>query len=129
MISMTPHLQKAAPKPRLVPTAKPLQAAAASLYLKRKCACGAGTSGIAGECEECSNKKMMGLQTKLRVNEPGDRCEQEADRIAEQVLAKPAHPGVSSASPRIQPFSEPSNERMDTAPPSVRRALASPGRC
>jgi hypothetical protein len=127
-MSMTSHLQKAAPKPQQVPTAKPLQAAAASLFLKRKCACGAGTSGIAGECEECSSKKMMGLQTKLRVNEPGDRCEQEADRVAEQVLGKPAHPGVSSAPSRIQPIPEPSNEQMDIAPPSVDRALESPGR-
>ena len=31
-------------------------------------------------------KKRLGLQTKLAVNEPGDIYEQEADRIADQVL-------------------------------------------
>ena len=71
--------------------------------LQRKCACG-GSAGMSGECEECSKKKRLGLQTKLKVNEPGDIYEQEADRIAEQVLATPcipplvAHHHVSSAS-------------------------------
>ena len=62
------------------------------VLLQRKCACGAGASGLTGECEECSKKKMVGLQTKLRINQPGDIYEQEADRVAEQVLAKPAYP-------------------------------------
>src|SRR5262249_51280645 len=39
--------------------------------LQRKCACGA-SDGMSGECEECSKKKRLGLQTKLKVNEPGD---------------------------------------------------------
>jgi hypothetical protein len=87
MITAAP-LQKAAAKPLQAATAKPLQAVGASLFLQRKCACGAGTSSVSGACEECSKKKMVGLQTKLRINEPGDVYEQEADRVAEQVLAK-----------------------------------------
>ena len=98
------------------------------VLLQRKCACGAGTSGLTGECAECSKKKMVGLQTKLQINQPGDIYEQEADRVAEQVLAKPACPHVSSASPRIQRFSRQSSEQTGAAPPSVNRALASPGR-
>jgi hypothetical protein len=50
--------------------AKPLQSAGASPLLQRKCACGAGASGLTGECEECGKKKMR-LQTKLRINDPG----------------------------------------------------------
>ena len=73
-------------------------------------------------------KKMVGLQTKLRINEPSDIYEQEADRVAEQVLAKPACPQVGSASPRIQRFSGQSSGQTGAAPPSVDRALASPGR-
>src|SRR6476620_12564768 len=38
------------------------------------------------------------IQAKLTVNEPGDIYEQEADRIAERVLAVPTH----SAGPQIQ---------------------------
>ena len=55
--------------------------------LQRKCACG-GSSGLTGSCAECEKKKLVGqpLQTKLRINEPGDRYEQEADRAAEQVM-------------------------------------------
>ena len=47
--------------------------------LQRKCACG-GTVVTGGECAECRKKR---LQTKLAVNQPGDRFEQEADRMAE----------------------------------------------
>jgi hypothetical protein len=97
------------------------------VLLQRKCACGAGASGLSGECAECSKKKMVGLQTKLRINEPGDIYEQQADRVAEQVLAKPACPQVGSASPRIQRFWGQSSEQTGAAPPSVDRALASPG--
>src|SRR6476659_6556758 len=43
------------------------------------------------ECEECKKKQQLGLQTKLKINEPGDVYEREADRIAEQVLAAPAY--------------------------------------
>jgi hypothetical protein len=95
--------------------------------LQRKCACG-GAAGMSGECEECSKKQRLGMQTKLKVNEPGDIYEREADRIADQVLAAPAHPAVSGAPPRIQRFSGQSNGQMDAAPASVDQALASPGR-
>jgi hypothetical protein len=79
------------------------------------------------EHEECSKTKRLGLQTKLKVNEPGDLYEQVADRIADQVMATPAHPAVSGGPPRIQRFSEPSNGQMDAAPASVDQSLASPG--
>lgn len=95
--------------------------------LQRKCACG-GAAGMSGECEECSKKQRLGLQTKLKINEPGDSYEQEADRIADQVLATPAHPVASGAPPRIQCFSGQSTGQMDAAPASVDRALASPGK-
>ena len=95
--------------------------------LQRKCACGNHTLA-GGECEECSKKKRFGLQTKLKVNEPGDIYEQEADRIADQVMATPAHSAVSGAPPRIQRFSGQSTGQMDAAPASVDQALASPGR-
>jgi Domain of unknown function (DUF4157) len=67
------------------------------------------------------------LQTKLAINQPGDEYEQEADRIADQVLAAPTHHAVSGAPPRIQRFSGQSNGQMDVAPANVDQALASPG--
>lgn len=58
--------------------------------LQRKCACG-GTPGPTGECAACRRKRLLGkptdtLQTKLRINEPGDKFEQEADRVAATVM-------------------------------------------
>ena len=50
--------------------------------LQRKCACG-GTVVTGGECAQCRKKR---LQTKPAVNQPGDRFEQEADRMAEFVV-------------------------------------------
>jgi hypothetical protein len=93
--------------------------------LQRKCASCGNHTIAGGQCHECGKKT---LQTKLRVNEPGDVYEQEADRIADQVMAAPAHSTVSGVPPRIQRFSAQSNGRMDAAPASVDQALASPGR-
>jgi hypothetical protein len=96
--------------------------------LQRKCACGSA-AGMSGECEECSKKKRLGLQTKLKVNDPGDIYEQEADRVADQVMAAPAHSVVSGAPPRIQRFSGQSTGQAEAvAPASVDQAVASPGR-
>ena len=95
--------------------------------VQRKCACGNHTMA-GGECSECSKKKRLGLQTKLTVNEPGDSYEQEADRIAEQVMAMPARPAMSGAPPRIQRFAGHLTGQTETATASVGQALASPGR-
>jgi Domain of unknown function (DUF4157) len=98
--------------------------------LQRKCAC--GTSGMGGECEECKKPDagmlQRAVQTKLAVNEAGDRYEQEADRIADQVMATSAHSLVSGTPPRIQRLVGQPTGRMDAAPASVDQALASPGR-
>lgn len=64
-----------------------------NLLLQRKCACSATASGLTDQCDECATKHMLGLQTKLTVSEPGDRYEQEADRVADEVMRMPA-PGI-----------------------------------
>ena len=66
---------------------KPRQSSMA--VLQRKCACG-GSSGLTGSCFDCETK-LIGkpLQTKLRISEPGDEYEQEADRLAAQVMRMP----------------------------------------
>jgi hypothetical protein len=48
--------------------------------LQRQCACGGG-------CPRC--KEELGIQTKLKIGEPGDKYEQEADRIADEVMRMP----------------------------------------
>jgi hypothetical protein len=95
-------------------------------FLQRKCACG-GIPDPTGECEECSKTKRLRLQTKLKINEAGDIYEQEADRVADQVMAVPIRSGVNRVSLRTQHFSGEANGGMDAAPRSVDVALASPG--
>jgi Domain of unknown function (DUF4157) len=96
-----------------------------SMFLQRKCACGSG--GMSAECKDCSGKKPLRLQTKLTVNEPGDSYEQEADRMADQVLATPMHSVISGPPPHIQRSSGQPAGQMDAAPASVDHALASHG--
>jgi len=93
--------------------------------LQRKCAACGNHTMAGGECQECGKNK---LQTKLQVNEPGDVYEQEADRMADQVLAASADAAVRGGTPRIQRFSGQSKGQMDAVPASVDQALASPGR-
>ena len=67
----------------------------ASGLLQRKCACGNHTMA-GGECEECAKKKT-GLQRKLAIGANNDPLEQEADRVADQIVAnRTASSSVSS---------------------------------
>ncbi|GAB61871.1 conserved hypothetical protein [Candidatus Jettenia caeni] len=53
---------------------------------KPSCPCGGG-------CPRCKN--TLTIQPKLKINEPGDTHEQEADRVAEQVMRMPANTSAS----------------------------------
>ncbi len=66
------------------PTANPFQKG----VLQRKCACG-NSAGSSGSCAECQSKQEGILQTKLHIREAGDRYEQEADYIADQIMRMP----------------------------------------
>lgn len=81
-----------------------------------------------GECAECSTKRRVGVQTKLKINEPGDIYEQEADRIADRVMATPTVPALRGASPRIQRYTGQAASQTEAAPASVDRTLAGAGR-
>jgi hypothetical protein len=90
--------------------------------LQRKCACG-------GRCDECSRKKqLMGLQTKLKISEPGDTYEREADRVADQVMTAQAPSALTGAPPRIQRLAGQAAGSAGAEPASVKRALAGSGR-
>src|SRR5262249_18618709 len=80
------------------------------------------------ECEECSTKMRIGLQTKLQISEPGDAYEREADRVADQVLAKPGRPALSDAPVRIQRLPGVSAGRVNGGTGNVGRALVSSSR-
>ena len=75
---MSRHAQTlAGPETAAVPRAAVLQ---------RACACGAA-GGVSGKCASCATDERLGVQPKLAINPPGDRWEQEADRIADQVVS------------------------------------------
>jgi hypothetical protein len=93
-------------------------------FLQRKCACGSPTSSLSGDCAQCNGK----LQNQLAVGSSNDHLEQEADRVADQVLAGPGHPASRGESIRVQRFTGQSSEGMETVPPSVHRVLAGSGR-
>jgi hypothetical protein len=107
------------------PSATPAPPVRSNL-LQRNCACG-GSAGPSGECEECSKKKLL-PQTKFPINQQGDIYEQEADRIADQVMVTAGYSGESGARPLIQRFSRQANGQADSARADVNEALVSPGR-
>ena len=119
-MSTAAPLQRLAAKPGM-----PANSGHADLLLQRKCACGASTASLTGECAECKSKKR--LQTRLAIGASHDPLEQEADRVADQVLAAPRNQPVSPAPPRIQRFTgQPAGQALET-PASVDRVLSSAG--
>ena len=59
-----------------------------NVLLQRKPACACG-----GGCPRCQAErdleKILPIQTKLKISQPGDKYEQEADRVAEQIMRMP----------------------------------------
>ena len=94
--------------------------------LQRKCACGNHTS-MGGECKECAAKKGM-LQRKLTIGASNDPLEQEADRVADQVMSTPLTSAINRTPPKIQRLTGQTSDGLNTAPASVERVLANPGR-
>jgi len=68
------------------------------------------------------------IQPQLVVGQFNDPLEHEADRVAEQVLAAPAHPAVSSTLRQRQRVLEQPTGQPVAASASVEQGLASPGR-
>ena len=65
---------------------KPKAPVRKKIFLQRKCACGQRTQNT-GECDSCASKKLENtLQAKFQIGPPDDRFEQEADRVASQVM-------------------------------------------
>ena len=118
MTSAAASLQNVAAKP-------PSNTTHAGLLLQRQCACGTPTASLTGECSECASKKF--LQPKLMIGASNDPLEQEADRVAAQVMATPVSGAVSTAPPPIQRLVQQPTGQIDVAPGSLSQVLASPG--
>ena len=87
-----------------------------------------------GLCAECRKKQVSGkpLQTKLAISEPGDAYEQEADRVAEQVLQMPSADvnrtrNGSGEQQVVQRRASSGATGIAEAPPIVHEVLNSPG--
>jgi outer membrane protein OmpA-like peptidoglycan-associated protein len=94
--------------------------------LQRQCACGGG-------CPRC---KESLIQTKLKISEPGDKYEQEADRIADRVMRIPEpsierliEPEEESVRRKAIPNPTPLNSAQSSyeVPPIIHEVLNSPG--
>lgn len=78
--------------------------------LRRACACGGG-------CPRC--KGAPPLQAKLKMSEPGDAQEREADHMADHVLGMPEPVGAPKAAPAPRPASA---RAQRSAAPGAERA-------
>ena len=74
------------------------------------------------------------LQAKLTVNTPGDACEQEADRVSEQIMRMPAVPSESTSAPVLQrectcggSCADCKNKNNQEEPAQVQMKTAGPG--
>lgn len=94
--------------------------------LQRKCACGKHTMA-GGECVECARKKL-GLQRKLAIGASNDPLEQEADWVADQVLAAPLNTPIGNSPSHIQRFVGQFSGQTATVPASVDQVLSGTGR-
>ncbi len=94
--------------------------------LQRTCACG-GSAALDGECEACKTKKLLGqkIQAKLTIGSPNDAYEQEADRVAVQVMQMQDGTVQSQSlqsGPVVQRFVGDSGRKMDEG--TIQRAEA-----
>lgn len=67
------------------------------------------------------------LRARLKINRPGDADEQEAERVADEVVRMPDTTTATSATPRIQRRETAPGGGGDTAPESVNQTLRQPG--
>ncbi len=89
----------------------PKSDAPAGILQRKNCSCGR-QAGPTGECAGCRRK---GVQTKLRISRPGDKYEQEADRVAATIMraersSLPAISKIDAAVFQRQPIEEEEEE-------------------
>jgi Domain of unknown function (DUF4157) len=135
---MSAMLAGSAPQTERISKRKPLQTIQRSASMDKRhaiiqrkstCACGGGCPSCKAGPETDEAKTSM-LQKKLSIGASNDPLEQEADRVADQVVAASTHSAVSNSAPRIQRFTGNSGTagNNDVAPASVDRVLAGSGK-
>src|SRR5688572_10938808 len=93
----------------------------ALIQRKANCACGGG-------CPSCAEEEHAGnIQTKLQVSNPGDQYEQEADRVAEQVLHGNSVPVKASGVPNVARDSLRGSSHSHGVPSALHDLLRLPG--
>lgn len=98
-------------------------------HIQRSCSCGS-SSNPSDKCASCVAGEQLGGQPKLAVGPENDIYEQEADRIAEQVVAGDSEPAPSSgAVTQVQrhPFAEGKEMLPPGAGASAAAAVSSGG--
>lgn len=108
----------------------PAPAETSHLLLQRQCACGQRASELTGECADCRQDKMLGLQARLAIGASDDPLEIEADRAAAQVLrADPVGARAARATPLslTRRSSAAHAAHRQTAPDSVHQTLSRSG--
>jgi len=99
--------------------AAPAGGASSAFTIQRKASCACG-----GGCPNCQAKS-----NDLKVSQPNDAAEIEADRVADQVLATPVSSAPGGSLPRIQRSAAQSADHGGgAAPASVKSALSGSGR-
>jgi hypothetical protein len=83
------------------------------------CACG-------GSCPRCTGAVLPKAES--GISQPGNLLEQEADRVAEHVLAVSSRPEVGKTPPSIQLFTAQSSASPPAVPASVAQTLSGAGR-
>lgn len=91
------------------------------VFIQRKANCSCG-----GGCPTCLG--TLGVQAKLKIGAPNDVYEQEADRVADQVMARSPNSNITKTAPRIQRVPTSTGSSGNSVPSSVHRVLASSGR-
>lgn len=77
-----------------------------------------------GACHTCPRS----VQAKLKIGQPGDKYEQEADRVVDKVMGSSANAATNDTPLHIQRYAKHDTECTDTAPISVDSVIAGYGR-
>lgn len=82
---------------------------------------------LSGDASRSVARRDLRRLSKLAISTPGDDYEQEADRVADRMVAPPGLLSTSTTSPHIQRYVGHTTGQSKAAPASVDRVLADPG--
>lgn len=97
-----------------------------NLQIQRKPVC-RSDSKLSSLRQICEKHKSFGIQKKLKVGSRNDRYEQEADRVAGQVMAMPTNSNIDRETPGIQQLSGQPKGQVAIGLSNVDHVIASKG--